>query len=316
MSWINAVLIPCRNEAPSIEKVISEVKRVDPSSRIIVIDNGSVDRTAELAMKAGAEVLFCSEPGKGRALRMAFEHVVADSYTFIDGDGTYDPSSLKLMVEAVQKGSSMAVGVRMARSRKSFPRFHRFGNWIFTRLLSTLFGRELRDVLSGFRVISQDFALYSPLMVKGFEVEAFYSLEASVRDLSIKEFEVDYYERVQGSHSKLHSFRDGLRILFCILNLFRFYKPLPFFMGCSLLCFVLSGVSGVQPIMEYFHEGYVYAVPRAVLAAALMNLSFLCLGFGLILSNQLKHHFKTLEVQRQLNRMQKAEKAKAPIQAA
>ncbi len=301
-SWLNAVIIPCRNEATSIESVIANVRRVSPDSLIVVVDNGSTDATAQLAKNAGAVLLSCAQAGKGRAIKFALDRIQADSYTLIDGDGTYDVSRLPEMIKAIQNGASMSVGVRRARSKKSYPRFHHFGNWLFSTLLSLLFGKKANDVLSGLRVLSHEFALYSPLMVKGFEVEAFYTLEASIRDVEVKEFEIDYYERGEGSHSKLRSFSDGFRILRCILGLFRTYRPMPFFLILSVICFSLGILSGLRPIMEYMNEGYVYAVPRAVLAAALVNLSFITLGFGLTLSSQMTYHLKNLEVKRALNK--------------
>lgn len=301
MSWSNVVLIPCRNEEASIQDVIEHIRLCDPTSRIVVIDNASSDQTGKKAAQMGVDVLYCEEPGKGRALKMALDMIEADSYTFIDGDGTYEASLLPQMIQAVRSGAGMAVGVRKANSKKAFPRYHRLGNWIFSQLLSVLFARPVQDVLTGFRVLSRDFVLFSPLTVKGFEVEAFYTLEAVVRDLKIREFPIGYYERAPGGKSKLNSFRDGFRILLCIFDLFRTYRPLPFFSILAMCFFVMGLCSGYQPILEFAKEGYVYAVPRAVLAAALMNLSFICLGFGFLLSNHIRCHFQSLQVQRNLH---------------
>jgi glycosyltransferase involved in cell wall biosynthesis len=297
-SWKNVVLIPCKDEELAVAQVVSAVKKISPQSRVVVIDNGSTDRTAFVAEKAGAEVLRYAAPGKGRALCHALERISADSYTFVDGDGTYDLSRLPEMIQAVRDGAAMATGVRRTEARKAFPRFHRFGNFLFTQLISLLFRKKVQDVLSGLRVLSHDFVSYSPLTVHGFEVEAYYTLESLVRDLPYEEFEIGYGVRPPGSASKLRSFRDGFKILWCIFDLFRMYRPLAFFGFFSTACFALSLLSGWQPISEFLQEGYVYAVPRAVLAAALMNLSFVLSGLGLILSSQMRFHLRNLEIHR------------------
>ena len=296
MSWLNVVIIPCHNEEATIQRVIGDVRQASPDSEIVVVDNASMDRTAELAKALKVSVISCEEKGKGRAIRAALRRLDADSYTIVDGDSTYDLSRLPEMIRAVQQGTFMSVGVRRAVEANAFPTFHRFGNRLFTLLLSGLFGRPMKDVLSGLRVFHSEFVQFSPLSVDGFEVEAFYSLEAAVRRVEVREFDISYYQRPEGSSSKLRSFRDGFKILACIFNLFRVYRPLPFFSFFSVLCFLFGLASGYQPVLEYFQEGYVYAVPRAVLAASFVNLSFLLLGVGMMLASQMQYHLKQIEI--------------------
>jgi len=295
MSWKNVVVIPCHNEEVSIREVIADVRRHSPTSDILVVDNASTDQTAERARSVGARVVHCPFKGKGRALKFGFSKVQADSYTIVDGDSTYDLSRLEEMIQAVKNGTSMCVGERKSQEDKAYPPFHRFGNWLFTLLLSVLFGREMKDVLSGLRVFSREFVEGSPIQVKGFEVEAFYSLEAAIRDLDVKEFSIKYFARPEGGQSKLRSFRDGFKILFCVLGMFRLYRPLHFYGMFSGICFFLGTLSGFQPILEFVQDGYVYAVPRAILAASLMNLCLMFFGIGAMLDAQMKLHLRQLE---------------------
>jgi len=111
------------------------------------------------------------------------------------------------------------------------------------------------------------------------------TLQALYRGLVIKEMPSAYRARPEGSFSKLNTFSDGFRVLLRLFLIFKSYKPLTFFGGGSLVLFFLGLLAGARPVYEYFADHYVYAVPSAVLAAALMLLSFFSLGLGLILNS-------------------------------
>lgn len=298
--WKNTIIIPCLNEEESIRRVVEEVRLHSPESHIVVVDNGSTDSTREIALGLGVEVMLCRQPGKGRAVQYALSRIHSNSFTLVDGDGTYDLSRLKEFILSIQNGEDMVVGQRLTYSASgSFPRYHVFGNRFFSQLVSWLFGVNTTDILSGFRVMSEEFVRSCPLTVEGFEMEAFYTLEAAVKGFSVKEIPILYRARRQGSESKLRTFRDGFKILACILNLFRTYKPMPVALTLTVLTFALSLWSGSLPVFEFLQYSYVYAVPRAVLAAALMILSFSTFSVGLILSIQIRNQLQLVSINRQ-----------------
>lgn len=216
------MIIPCLNEEATITQVILEIQKNSPESRIVVVDNGSSDSTLAVAKKMGVETLLCRERGKARAVKMAIDHCSSDSYTLVDGDQTYDLLNLPEMIRLVQEGCAMTVGKRhLSGKNGEFPRFHAFGNFFFSTLITMLFGKKITDALSGLRVLSSDFVHSTPLTVQGFELEAFYTLQAVIRKLKVQEVPIVYRARPEGGSSKLRTFHDGFRILVCILKSFK-----------------------------------------------------------------------------------------------
>ena len=84
-----AVLIPCYNESKTVEKVVTDFRRVLPEATVYVYDNNSTDGTAELAAKAGAVVRHEYQQGKGNVMRRMFREIDAEAYVLVDGDDTY-----------------------------------------------------------------------------------------------------------------------------------------------------------------------------------------------------------------------------------
>jgi glycosyltransferase involved in cell wall biosynthesis len=157
-----AVLLPCYNEEATVAAVIESFRRVLPGATIYVYDNNSADRTAEVAAAAGAVVRRERYQGKGNVVRRMFADIEADIYVLADGDLTYDASAAGRLVDAlVSQNVDMVVGVRVA-SGEAFPRGHQFGNRLFNRVVSHLFGDGFTDILSGYRVMSRRFAKSFP----------------------------------------------------------------------------------------------------------------------------------------------------------
>src|SRR5262249_48855866 len=144
-----------------------------PSADVIVFDNGSTDRTVEIAR--GALAIVREEPrrGKGSVVRRAFANVEADVYGLAAGRGTDDGTAAPAMVDQlVRRGLDMVTGVRSHDDPASYRRGHVWGNQIFTRIVAALFDGPVGDVFSGYRVLSRRFVKSFPSMSDGFEIEA------------------------------------------------------------------------------------------------------------------------------------------------
>jgi glycosyltransferase involved in cell wall biosynthesis len=286
-----AVVIPCYNEEITVGKVVSDFKKALPDAEVYVFDNGSRDRTAEMARAAGAYVVHSPLQGKGHVVRHAFRAIDADCIVLVDGDDTYPAEECPKLIEPVVKeGFDMVVGTRLqAHAGGAFRKFHLFGNHMLSKLVSLLFGQKITDMLSGYRVFSRNFIDSVPLHSKGFEIETDLTLQSVSKGLSVKEIPVPYRARPEGSHSKLSTFTDGALILGFIFRLIKDEKPLPFFTLLAFLSFGFGLASGWAPIMDYLEHSYVYKVPRAILAASLMLLSAVLFGVGLILDSQVRY---------------------------
>jgi len=295
-----AVVIPCLDEERTIAKVVEDMKGALPGAEIWVFDNGSRDRTAEIARRSGARVVSSPVRGKGSVIRHAARVVDADAFVLVDGDDTYPASAAPELVRRFREsGADMLVATRLEEHHGgAFRLFHKVGNRLIAGTISLLFRTRLADVLSGYRVLSRDFVRLVHLRSRGFEIETEMTLQALAKNLAILEVPVAYGSRPEGSESKLDTWSDGLLILRCILLVFKDYKPFVFFGALAGLFALLSLVAGSAPIADFVREGYVYHVPRAILAAGLAVLSALSFGVGLMLDTVSKYHEETIELWR------------------
>ena len=295
-----SVLIPCHNEEHTVAKVVRDFDRNLPGARIYVFDNNSSDATAARARESGAIVVPSARQGKGHVVRHMFTAIDSDLYVIVDGDDTYPADQVHRLLEAQREtGSDMVVGARFARlERGAFRRFHRFGNWLVAWLISFLFRTEVTDVMSGYRVLTRDFARSIPLVSRGFEIETEMTLQAVAKGFRITEVPVDYGKRSAKSISKLNTYSDGLLVLKTIATIIKDYKPLFFFSTLAAVFAILSGLAGWGPIEDYMRTGLVPRFPSAILAAALGLLSSISLGVGLILDTMTRLQRESFELWR------------------
>lgn len=279
-----AVLLPCYNEAIAIGDVVRAFRYALPEAEIYVFDNNSSDQTVELAAAAGAFVRHEALQGKGFVVRRMFRDIDADLYVIADGDGTYDASLAPKMIALARNGPFDLVNcVRRTEETAAYRHGHRFGNWLLTTAVRTLFGSRIDDMLSGYKVMSRRFVKSFPALSTGFDIETEIAVHALELALPIGHLEGDYRARPEGSVSKLRTWRDGGRILRLILRLLRHERPLAFFGGLSLLAFTLAALLVWPVLRTYFATGLVPRLPTAVLATGVVIAGALSLTTGIIL---------------------------------
>jgi glycosyltransferase involved in cell wall biosynthesis len=285
--WRVVVVIPCLNEAGSIAKVVTDFRAALPEAEVLVVDNASTDDTVRRAQAAGASVVRELRPGKGFALLAGFRAARgADAVVIVDGDDTYPAEAAPALLAAMRAGADMVVGTRLGTAEEgAFPTGHSLGNRFFLWIVRLLLGVRTQDLFSGYRVLSRRFIDTTPLLARGFEVEAELSLQAAAQHYRTTEIPIRYRARPAEQASKLRTFRDGFRILAAILIFFRDYRPLRFFGLVSLLLVTFSLLGGSVVIAEFLRTGLVPRLPLAVLSAALFILSALALSCGLLLSS-------------------------------
>jgi glycosyltransferase involved in cell wall biosynthesis len=281
------VVIPCFNEEASVGKVVADFRRALPGARVLVVDNFSTDRTAEVALQAGAELLREPRRGKGFALLSGFLLARdADLFVMVDGDDTYPAEDVQRLIEATRGGAGMAIATRLGSADPgALPVGHGFGNALFVFLVRVLFGLRTRDLFSGYRVVTRRFLDVSPLLSQGFEVESELSLQALAKGFRVAEVPVRYRARPRQSASKLRTWVDGYRILMAILAFFRDYRPLTFFGLLSLALLALSLGGGAVVVTGFVRTGLVERLPLAVLSMGLFILGSLSLTCGVLLSS-------------------------------
>jgi glycosyltransferase involved in cell wall biosynthesis len=279
-----AVLVPCFNEEAAVATVVADFRNSLPSAEIYVYDNNSSDRTKAVAAEAGAQVRSERRQGKGHVVRRMFADIDADIYVLVDGDATYDAASAPRMIERLAADHlDMVVGLRIDQAEAAWRRGHRTGNWMLTRFLSSVFGQEFKDILSGYRVFSRRFVKTFPVLSDGFEIETELSVHALELALPVAEIETPYYARPEGSFSKLNTWRDGFRILGTIIKLYRSEKPLRFFAGIGFFLALVSIGLAIPVVVTWLEQGLVPRLPTAVLSMGLMIVAVLSVSSGLVL---------------------------------
>jgi glycosyltransferase involved in cell wall biosynthesis len=282
-----AFIVPCYNEELTIESVIKDAKSAVPEAALYVFDNNSTDKTAQTALSLGAQVISEKRQGKGFVVQSIFNKVDADLYIMVDGDDTYDLSRIQDMIALVkQDQADMVVGNRLAtHTSKAFRPLHTFGNKLVRFLINKLFRANLKDIMSGFRVMKREFVKNINIMSSGFEVETEMTIKALKYGYVIKEIDINYRERPEGSHSKLNTIKDGMVVLKTIFIIFKDYKPLLFFSVISGILLVISLVSGSVVITEFLETRYITHIPLAIFASGTMILSIILFITGIILDS-------------------------------
>ena len=281
-----AVIVPCRDEERTIAQVVSEFLAVLPGCTVVVADNASTDRTAQVAQAAGALVLEERRPGKGMAVRRLLADVDAQCYLMVDGDGTYEAAKAPDLVEQVlRNGIDMANGTRLTPEHQleAYRRGHRLGNSVLTWIFRQLFELPLTDTLTGYRAFSHRFVKSFPASPEGFEIEAELNAHAALLDVRVCEVETTYVSRLEGSDSKLNTYRDGVRILRRNLRLFRDARPLLSFSLLASPWLLATALLLVLPVGDYLATGLVAHFPSLIAGVGTFLVALNLWSAGLVL---------------------------------
>lgn len=279
-----AVLLPCYNEAAAIGQTVAQFAQALPGATVYVFDNNSSDDSVAVAEAAGAVVRHVRQQGKGHVVRRMFADVDADVYVMADGDATYEAAAAPALVGLMLSGQlDMVVGARKSEVEAAYRRGHRFGNRLLTGLLRRLFGRSFTDILSGYRVFSRRFVKSFPVLSGGFEIETEMSVHALELRMPVGELVTAYAARPEGSHSKLSTYRDGWRILFMMIQLYRVERPLSFFGIIGGLIALVGILLGIPVVATYLETGLVPRFPTVIGIVGMGLLAALNFMTGLIL---------------------------------
>ena len=294
-----AVLIPCYNEAATIEKVIKNFKAALPEAVIYVYNNNSNDNTAAIAERAGAVVRNEYMQGKGNVIRRMFRDIDAQCYIMTDGDDTYPAENAPEMAKLVlEKNVDMVVGDRLSSTYFSENKrpFHNMGNTVVRKSINVLFKNDIKDIMTGYRAFSYEFVKTFPVLSKGFEIETEMSIHAVDKNMYIENVVVDYKDRPEGSVSKLNTYSDGIKVLMTIARLFRTYKPLAFFGILAALLAIIALLFFIPITMEFARTGLVPNFPTLIVCGFTMLAAIISLFTGLMLQTMLQKNRQDFEM--------------------
>ncbi|MFK2878772.1 glycosyltransferase family 2 protein [Rhodanobacter hydrolyticus] len=279
-----AVLIPCYNEEATVKDVVAAFQKVLPDAAVYVYDNNSQDDTYGRALAAGAIVRREPQQGKGAVVRRMFRDIEADFYVMVDGDMTYDATIAPVMLKmAIEERLDLVNCVRQETEHEAYRAGHRLGNVMLTGAVRFVFGDRVQDMLSGYKVFSRRYVKSFPASSIGFGIETELTVHALELAMPVGHIPGAYGGRPSGSASKLNTYRDGIRILWLIMQLFKHERPLSFFGAIASMLVLVSLALGLPVVDEYLHTGLVPRFPTAILATGIMLLGTLSFVAGLIL---------------------------------
>ena len=219
-----SVVIPVFNEEATVGNIVTRTKKtleqLGVSYEILVVDDGSDDRSADIAQELKAHVLKKAHQGKGFALRSGFRQAKGELVVTLDADGSHQPEEIPLVLRYIREGKAdFVVGSRFFDSeanKTKIPKINRTGNRMFNGLIWYLTGAKISDSQSGFRAIRSSLIKRMKLGSHGYEVESEMLVKALKMGARVAETPISFVQRTVGS-SKLDPVKDGVRILYAII---------------------------------------------------------------------------------------------------
>ena len=240
------VLVPTLNEAATIGTVLDSFSELG-FENLLVVDGDSTDGTRDIARDHGARVMVQSGNGKGQAVREALRHIEAPYVLMLDGDATYRVEDADAMLEPLFSGrAEHVIGDRFAAMESgAMSRLNRTGNRVINRAFRWIHGRNLEDILSGYRAFTRESAERLSLSESGFGIETEMAVECVKHGVRTHVVPIRYEARPDESETNLHPFRDGATIILTLYQMAKTNNPLFYFgsVGAlsSLVGFVLGG---------------------------------------------------------------------------
>ena len=233
-----SIVIPAKNEAEGLRRILPALRRHFPDSELIVVDDGSMAATAAVAAGHGAQVLSNPYPmGNGAAIKRGARAATGELIVFMDGDGQHDPAHIRRLLGRLEEGFDMVVAARDRDGQANLGRG--LANGLYNRLASLITGFRVLDLTSGFRVVrAQKFREFLHLLPNGFSYPTTITMAFFRSAYPVAYEPVAVATRVGRSH--LRPIRDGLRFLLIIFKIATLYSPLKLFVPASAAFFLLG----------------------------------------------------------------------------
>lgn len=205
----------------------------------------------------------------------------------IDGDDTYPASDIPKMADYIlHQNYDMVVGDRLSSSyfEENKRPFHGIGNKLVRGSINFFFKTDIKDIMTGYRAFSYKFVKTYPVLSHGFEIETEMSIFATVNNLAVKNYVIDYRDRPAGSTSKLNTFSDGFKVLRLIFTLYRNYKPLKFFGFLAFLLLIIAAAFFIPDVwLPYKQTGKVLNMPTLIVCGFCVIAGIISFYSGLVL---------------------------------
>jgi glycosyltransferase involved in cell wall biosynthesis len=233
-----SIILPAKNEAGSLEKLLPTLKQNFPDNEIIVVNDGSTDNTAAICERNRVRVLtHVYSMGNGAAIKTGARNAAGSILVFMDADGQHSPEDIKRLVDKVESGYDMAVGARQVDTHASLTR--RIGNTIYNKLASWMTGYPVEDLTSGFRAArTRHFKKFLYLLPNRFSYPTTSTMAFFRSGLTVGYVPIKALNRTGDRKSHIRLFHDGIRFLIIILKIGALFSPMRFFLPISGLLFI------------------------------------------------------------------------------
>ena len=235
-----SIILPAKNEAKGLQKLLPELRSKFPDAEILVVNDGSTDSTVEVCEANGVRTITHKQSkGNGGAVKAGPRAATGSIFVFMDADGQHRPEDIPRLLELRHNGHDMAIGARIRGSQASIGRgvANAFYNWFATRMT----GQTIPDLTSGFRaVVASKFREFIYLLPNGFSYPTTITMAFFRAGYSVEYLPIVTEARVGNSH--IRPIRDGIRFLIIIFKVATLYSPLKIFVPISGVLF-LSGIS-------------------------------------------------------------------------
>ena len=213
-------VIPAYDEESTIGEVLERIAALGLDAQVIVVDDGSTDRTAEIAEAHGATVIRQANAGKGAALRAGIALVDGDIAVIQDADMEYDPAEVPELIEPILRGAADVVfgsRLRGGKAQRAYLFWHLVGNRFLSLLTSVLYNTTLSDMETGYKAFRADILRSLDLRANRFGIEPEITAKLCKRKLRIYELPISYYGRTFDEGKKI-TWRDGFRAIWVLLR--------------------------------------------------------------------------------------------------
>ncbi len=282
-----SIVIPAKNEARGLERILPKLTTLHPQAEIIVVDDGSTDDTADVCARWDVNTIrHPYSMGNGASIKAGARRATGDVVVFMDGDGQHQPEDIAKLLEGIEGGYDMVVGARDPKQQSSLPR--RIANHFYNSLAAFMTGYSIEDLTSGFRAARlRVFRKFLYLLPNGFSYPTTSTMAFFRSGHSVAYVPISVFPRTTESKSHISPFRDGIRFFIIILRIGALFSPMRLFLPVSFALFTLG--------LGYY--GYTYlTVHRFTNMSTLLVLSSLFVFLIGILSEQVSSlHYRGVD---------------------